>query len=352
MNNSHPTLFSALPHSFPNSLSPLQFILLSTASPSLSLPIPPPFPPSTSTLHPLPLSFLSGLLSGAFSRFLLSPLDVIKIRLQVTPYPLTLCPSPLLSPYQFNGFLDTLRRMVRNEGVFSLWKGNLAGEILAISYSSLAFPIYYLTKIHLSNDSFICGGVVGVVVSGLTYPFDLMRTRMAVQQDRNKVYKGLLEGIKVIYRSEGMGGFYIGLNATLVGIMPMLAIQFGVYDFTKNTLKTLGKSDKYSIFHHFSVDFISGFVSGIISKLATLPFDVAKKRLQVRDFPYDGFKQHFSESGVIGCIKGIYEKEGIRGIYKGGVPSILKAGPNAAFIFTFYNFFYKQLEKLNYYNKK
>jgi solute carrier family 25 thiamine pyrophosphate transporter 19 len=39
------------------------------------------------------------------------------------------------------------------------------------------------------------------------------------------------------------------------------------------------------------------------------------------------------------CLKAIWQKEGIRGLYKGSLPSIIKAAPSAAVTFSTYEFF-------------
>ena len=38
------------------------------------------------------------------------------------------------------------------------------------------------------------------------------------------------------------------------------------------------------------------------------------------------------------CLAQIYRREGVRGLYKGSLPSVLKAAPSAAVTFTAYEF--------------
>lgn len=43
----------------------------------------------------------------------------------------------------------------------------------------------------------------------------------------------MIDCIRRTYREEGIRAFYRGLPATLMGVMPYVAISFAVYDWTK-----------------------------------------------------------------------------------------------------------------------
>jgi len=80
----------------------------------------------------------------------------------------------------------------------------------------------------------------------------------------------------------------------------------------------------------------SRFVTGVLSKLLTLPFDVVKKRIQV-----DGFDNRIAKPGGLlspfHMAQTIVRQEGLRGLFRGCVPSLVKAGPNSAAIFYTYD---------------
>jgi Mitochondrial carrier protein len=65
---------------------------------------------------------LAGAFSGTVSRMITAPLDVLKIRAQL----------------HFNGktpsMMSSLRSIVKEEGVFALWNGNLSATYLWITY--------------------------------------------------------------------------------------------------------------------------------------------------------------------------------------------------------------------------
>ena len=67
-------------------------------------------------------------------------------------------------------------------------------------------------------------------------------------------------------------------------------------------------------------------MSGIVSKVLLLPFDVVKKRLQIQGF--EEARMSFGEvkrySGMLDCFTRIVKDEGATGLFKGFGPSVLK----------------------------
>lgn len=73
---------------------------------------------SNSTQKRLGLDAAAGALSGAISRFLVGPLDVVKIRFQVQLEPISLQASTLTKrPPHYHGFLHAFRTIVAEEGI-------------------------------------------------------------------------------------------------------------------------------------------------------------------------------------------------------------------------------------------
>jgi hypothetical protein len=49
-------------------------------------------------------------------------------------------------------------------------------------------------------------------------------------------YKGIIDCAKRIAQEEGMKTFYRGLVPRLISVVPMIGIQFGVYEFMKRSM--------------------------------------------------------------------------------------------------------------------
>lgn len=89
---------------------------------------------------------------------------------------------------------------------------------------------------------------------------------------------------------------------------------------------------------HNLINFTSGLIAGIVSKAATMPLDVIKKRLQVQCPERASFLvQSSAYGGVCDVIRRIFNTEGFRGFFKGLPISLIKSAPATAISFvTFY----------------
>ena len=127
---------------------------------------------------PPAVTAIAGGLAGLTSRFVIAPLDVIKIRLQLQTRPGT----------TYRGAIHAGKTIVAQEGFTALWKGNIPAELLYVSYSMVQFLAYREAHVLLeraqvpsSYRSFLAGATAGTCASLLTYPLDLLRTRFAAQ---------------------------------------------------------------------------------------------------------------------------------------------------------------------------
>ncbi|KIJ54845.1 hypothetical protein M422DRAFT_24741 [Sphaerobolus stellatus SS14] len=78
---------------------------------------------------------------------------------------------------------------------------------------------------------------------------------------------------------------------------------------------------------------IAGAGSGLVASIATCPLDVVKTKLQAQSVA----RGHASYLGVIGTVKMVLMRDGIRGLYRGLGPTILGYIPTWAIYFTVYD---------------
>ena len=83
---------------------------------------------------------------------------------------------------------------------------------------------------------------------------------------------------------------------------------------------------------------LSGSAAGLLAKTAIYPLDLSRKRLQIQGFKHGrkGFGTFFHCTGLVDCLKLTLEVEGLKGLFKGLVPSQLKAAVTTALHFTVY----------------
>ena len=310
------------------------------------------------------------MVSGVTARCFVAPLDVIKIRLQLQVVGKSRSGSGPMRKY--SGVLQTLRAVVREEGFHSLWKGNLTAEFLWGGYMATQFFTYRALQRVFGNQrrssthdrseeparrrdtrrvavDTMCGGLAGGLATGATYPFDLIRTRLSAQPEP-KVYRGMLHAGRQIVLQEGVLGLYQGLTPALVSVVPYMGIQFAAYEALKRNLRGFisnggigGRRENVAIsgsnegrrgrsMAEILEHLTCGFLAGSISKLATLPLDVTKKRMQVSGAPsairqrlqpsyiQPSAKESGTRCSMLRTWQVIFAVEGLPGFFRGGVP--------------------------------
>jgi solute carrier family 25 thiamine pyrophosphate transporter 19 len=127
----------------------------------------------------------------------------------------------------------------------ALWKGNIPAEGLYLCYGGIQFLAYRTISQYLdsswkpapSANSFISGATAGTLATTATYPLDLLRTRFAAQ-GKDRVYLSLLGGVKQIYREEGTKGFFRGLTAANIQVIPYMGLFFTSYEVCTSSFET------------------------------------------------------------------------------------------------------------------
>ncbi|XWS08609.1 hypothetical protein CRYUN_Cryun40dG0016600 [Craigia yunnanensis] len=248
------------------------------------------------------------------------------------------------------------------------WRGNVPALLMVMPYTAIQFTVLHKLKTFASGSSktadhlnispylsYISGALAGCVATVGSYPFDLLRT-ISASQGEPKIYPTMRSAFFDIIRTRGFRGLYSGLSTTLVEIIPYAGLQFGTYDTFKrwtrawnrlsssNTSSTM--DDSLSSFQLF----ICGLASGTSAKLVCHPLDVVKKRFQIeglhRHPKYGARVEHHAYRNMFDALRQILQLEGRHGLYKGIVPSTIKAAPAGAVTFVAYEFTSDWLESI------
>jgi len=287
----------------------------------------------------------AGVCASLFARTVTCPLDVVKIRMQM---------ADSSSGHETRA-LQVARGLLAEEGARALFRGNSAGLALYAAYGAVQFPAYaaarqYATGSGLSATagSLVAGCGAGAVATALTYPLDLARTRLACQ-GVPRVHAHMTDVLVDAWRSGGPRALFAGLGPTLVQIIPAAGISFAVYEashaagaalagkgadgaggggaLTGGSARAMRRERPL-----LSVALASGagVVSGVVSKLAVMPLDTVRRRLQSR-----GMGQRaagvapVAESGAVDVARGIVRREGALALWRGSGPAVLKAALGA-----------------------
>ncbi|KAJ2235335.1 mitochondrial thiamine pyrophosphate transporter [Coemansia sp. RSA 485] len=281
---------------------------------------------------------LCGATAGLLSRFLVAPFDVVKITLQ-------------LQTHHSPGVLACAARIFKQEGIRGLFKGNLSAEYLYLTYGGAQFVIFGQVEQMLGRiggmpkqiRSFVGGAAAGAMATSLTYPLDLLRTRFIAQQSASRVHQSMLDAVRLIYRQEGIRGFYRGLWPACLQIMPYMGIVFTSYDVLgsgyrwvrRNLLETDSGVAKVA---DAVQDAVIGGGAAVVGKCCVYPLDLVRKRLQVqgpllRSYAGGNVPKY---SGMTNALVYIVRNEGFLSLFRGLTPALIKAAPASAAVFYIY----------------
>ncbi|UJR15182.1 hypothetical protein I4U23_002143 [Adineta vaga] len=285
--------------------------------------------------------FIASSTSGFVARFLLQPIDVVKIRFQLQIEPIR---QQAGSKYQ--SLFQTIRLIHHEEGIRAFWKGHIAAQILSISYTvAQMFAFEKMTKevgelfpdtVSSPTKKTIVHSIAGCISASVgvvsCQPLDVLRTRF-VGQGEPKIYTSYIQAINLVLARDGFRGFYRGLIPAIILYAPVSALIFGFYELFNRAWDHL-PLNRFESLKHLS----NGGAAGLFAKLVVYPFDITKKRLEVVTFEEarSKFGQTRVYSGMTNCFSEIIRSEGFVGLYKGITPSLIKAYLSTAITLSIY----------------
>jgi len=298
-----------------------------------------------------------GGIAGAFSKTCTAPLARLTILRQLQGT--NAVPGWNAEAQARSGIIHSLRRIVQTEGVAALWKGNGVTIIHRLPYSAVNFYAYEqlmngldtaMKTLHFDENGdpssgtfgwgvaqrLLAGGSAGCIACTMTYPLDLIRTRLAAQTT-TRHYTGIADAFVKILRDEGTKGLYRGLRPTLIGVGPNLALNFAAYETFRNYFTELNSSGPNGgdYVHPMAVNMASGSVAAVVSATATFPIDLVRRRMQMRDA--------VKGDSFVGVFKRVLAKEGVTGLYRGVLTEYAKVIPGVALTYTTYAFLKREV---------
>ncbi|KAH8243621.1 hypothetical protein KR032_009021 [Drosophila birchii] len=313
----------------------------------------------------------------------MTPLDVIKTRMQSQQSPSHKCffysnglmdhlfpcgpngqsfkASKRRRRPQFRSTWDALMKISRHEGPAALWSGLGPTLVSALPSTIIYFVAYEQFKANylqfyerhfksrmqqaqvlvIRNPGEALPPVVPMM-SGVTAricavtvvsPIELVRTKM---QAKRQTYAQIIQFVKNVIALQGIWGLWRGLRPTILRDVPFSGIYWPIYEYLK---LNLGNHTQPS----FGRSFFAGVLAGSVAALVTTPFDVVKTHEQV-EF---GEKVIFTDSpardlgkrpGTFSRLRAIHKMHGVRGLFTGCAPRLLKVAPACAIMISSFEY--------------
>ena len=170
-----------------------------------------------------------------------------------------------------------------------------------IPYSALHFGAYehYRARLVAATGAkpghvpptvdLLAGSAAGATAVLVTYPLDLVRTRLAYQMEgERKGGAATVRGVlAATVRAEGVRGLYRGVAPTLAGILPYAGLKFYVYQSAKaahahgregGTVGAPATAPRASVPSLLAF----GAAAGLVAQTVTYPLDVVRRQMQVQ----------------------------------------------------------------------
>jgi len=188
------------------------------------------------------------------------------------------------------------------------------------------------------TSRFVAGGIGGVVSQFSVYPVDTLKFRMQCEMVENgsRGNKLIRETLHKTWQTGGVQSFYRGLTLALVGIFPYAAIDLGTFEYVKGTYlkgkaKKLGcREDDIQLPTWMTLGV--GAVSGSVGATVVYPINLLRTRLQAQ-----GTAQHpQTYTGMWDVTVRTVKSEGMRGLYRGLTPNMMKVVPAVSISYLVY----------------
>ena len=176
---------------------------------------------------------LSGAGSGFASTCVLTPVELIKCRLQAQ--------IKSSGSENYKGPIDCIARTVQEEGVTGLWKGNLSTLAREVPGNMAWFGVYEagMRSVQRARGderkkdvplywSALSGSAAGVAYWAVPFPADTVKSK--IQTDSRFQNASFSSVFKTIVKEEGLAGLYRGCAITCIRAIPSHALVFYFYE--------------------------------------------------------------------------------------------------------------------------
>lgn len=276
------------------------------------------------------------------------PIDTTKTRLQIQGQTI----DRSLTELKYRGMSHAFFRIIREEGLQSLYSGIAPALLRQASYGTIKIGVYHTLKRAIVPNpedetlsiNMLCGIVAGIVSSAAANPTDLLKVRMQAK-GREGASEDMVHAFTNIYRQEGLRGLWRGVGPTAQRAATVAGVELPAYDLCKKLMVQSG-----FLGDSLGTHFLASFLAGLAGAIASTPIDVIKTRMMNQknirpSLVITGGSAAVSKSiytSSMDCFLQTVRTEGVMAMYKGFVPTWVRLGPwNIIFFMT-----YEQMKKI------
>ncbi|KAF4636794.1 hypothetical protein G7Y89_g1291 [Cudoniella acicularis] len=258
-------------------------------------------------------AFIAGGIAACGAVTATHPFETVKIRMQLQGE----LQEKSLQPRLYKGPFHGVSVIVRNEGLGGIYRGIGAAYIYQMILNGCRLGFYEPIRNTLTTAIFtdpktqslginiFAGATSGILGAAAGSPFFLVKTRLQsfspfAPVGTQHAYKNAVDGMRQIYKGEGIHGLYRGVGAAMVRTGFGSSVQLPTYFFAKRRM-----------IKHF------GMEEGPALHLAS-------NTIMSRMYNQNGNLY----KGVFDCFGKTVKTEGLLAIYKGFLPHLARILPH------------------------
>lgn len=176
------------------------------------------------------------------------------------------------------------------------------------------------SKSKSTTKNLIAGGGAGAIEAMIMYPTEFVKTQLQLQGGN----RGALALARDTVASKGVLGLYKGLSTLVVGSIPKASVRFAAFSY----LSTHVFTGELNTAQTLACGLGAGVAEAVI---AVTPTETIKtKMINDQNLAKPQYR------GLVHGVSSIIRNEGLGGVYKGVVPTMMKQGTNQMVRFLIY----------------
>lgn len=276
---------------------------------------------------------LGGIIACGPTHSSVTPLDLVKCRLQV-------------QPNLYKGNLQGMKTILQKEGLSKLFTGVGATAIGyslqgAGKYGGYEFFKHFYSQTLLSGDMekihkhrtsiYLAASATAEFIADIMLcPFEAIKVRQ--QTTIPSFCNNVWEGFSKIYKTEGFGSLYKGITPLWCRQIPYTMCKFTsferIVEYIYSKLPT--KKQDMNPLQQISVSFVGGYLAGILCAAVSHPADVMVSKIN---------NERKAGQSMGDATKQIYKRIGFMGLWNGLGVRIVMIGTLTSFQWLIYDSF-------------
>ncbi|KAL4915433.1 mitochondrial carrier domain-containing protein [Aspergillus aurantiobrunneus] len=215
---------------------------------------------------PFPALLFSGAASGSITSLALTPIELIKCKMQVpSETPDARAPGPLklvVSVFRQDGVLGFWRgqmgTLIRETGGGAAWFGGYEGVSALFRSSQHSLSTMNGSEVETTISLYqqmLAGAAAGISYNFLFYPADTIKSRLQTEDIKNTSFakrQTFWSAGKALWQQQGLRGLYRGCGITCARSAPSSAFIFTVFEGLRTLLSSKANAAKEAAYCPYS----------------------------------------------------------------------------------------------------